>query len=128
MSVLAARVQVVVAQVVGSICHVNNLAFTTAASPLAQHHHLRNPALSFTQKHQTSLMQTDKAVPFPLQALASKTGDASPSGPQVKVERSCSPPALIEDTSGIIEDEEIAEQQDAAGSLCSRSYLPARFN
>lgn len=65
-------------------------------------------------------MATDIAVSVPLKALANELGVASPQKYPVQIGRSSSPPPLMDDTSGILEDGEVEEKQNAVGSLHGR--------
>ncbi|UPX09652.1 uncharacterized protein EKO05_0000337 [Ascochyta rabiei] len=68
-------------------------------------------------------MDTDCTIPAPLPVEANKLSGALPKAPFAKVEHSSSPPPLIEDTSDILEDGEIHEQQETVSSLRSELQL-----
>ena len=69
------------------------------------------------------MMDRNLAAPVLTQALANKPGAASSEKASVKAEHLSSPPPLIGHTSGILEDGEIDEEQDAVDPQPSQSYL-----
>lgn len=72
-------------------------------------------------------MAAEVAAPVPPKALDSKLGVASPDKSPVKMEHSSSPPPLIDNISGILEDGEIDEKQGAVGSLQGKASLHGCF-
>lgn len=65
-------------------------------------------------------MKTEVAIPTLRHGSVIKAGNYSPMQSPVKVAHLSSPPPLIENTSGILEDGEINEEQDEISSLRSK--------